>query len=61
MHILWFARFAINSLKHRSGNNAETGKPENVRKSEWLTKGFGIAFLIIGIIIIGYAIGGALL
>ena len=30
-------------------------------KSEWLTKGFGVAFLIIGIIIIGYALGGVLL
>jgi cytochrome c-type biogenesis protein len=30
-------------------------------KSEWLTKGFGIAFLVIGIIIISYAIVGVLL
>ncbi len=30
-------------------------------KSEWLTKGFGVAFLAIGIIMVGYAIGGALL
>jgi len=30
-------------------------------KGEWLTKGFGAAFLIIGIIIISYAIVGALL
>lgn len=30
-------------------------------KSEWLTKGFGISFLVIGIIIIGYAIVGVLL
>jgi cytochrome c-type biogenesis protein len=29
-------------------------------KSDWLTKGFGIAFLVIGIIIIAYAIGGLL-
>ncbi len=29
-------------------------------KGDWLTKGFGIIFLIIGIIIIGYVIGGAL-
>jgi len=27
-------------------------------KGEWLTKGFGIAFLAIGIIMIGYALGG---
>jgi len=30
-------------------------------KSEWLTKGFGVAFLVIGIIMVGYAVGGALL
>ncbi|MCW4045873.1 MAG: sulfite exporter TauE/SafE family protein [Candidatus Bathyarchaeota archaeon] len=30
-------------------------------KSHWLTKGFGVAFLVIGIIMVGYAIGGALL
>ena len=30
-------------------------------KSEWLTKGFGVAFLAIGIIMVGYAVGGALL
>jgi len=30
-------------------------------KGEWLTKGFGIAFLVIGIIIIGYAVGSVLL
>ena len=30
-------------------------------KGEWLTKGFGITFLVIGIIIVGYAIGGVLL
>jgi len=30
-------------------------------KGEWLTKGFGIAFLVIGIIIVGYAVGGVLL
>ncbi|MEM3641020.1 MAG: cytochrome c biogenesis protein CcdA [Candidatus Bathyarchaeia archaeon] len=30
------------------------------KKSEWLTKGFGIAFLAIGIIMIGYALGGLL-
>jgi cytochrome c-type biogenesis protein len=30
-------------------------------KSEWLTKGFGITFLVIGIIIVGYALGGFLL
>jgi len=29
-------------------------------KGEWLTKGFGIAFLVIGIIMIGYAVGGLL-
>jgi len=29
-------------------------------KGEWLTKGFGIAYLVIGIIIIGYAVGGVL-
>ena len=29
-------------------------------KGEWLTKGFGIAFLVIGIIIVGYALGGVL-
>jgi len=29
-------------------------------KGDWLTKGFGIAFLVIGIIIVGYAIGGVL-
>lgn len=30
-------------------------------KGTWLTKGFGAAFLVIGIIIIGYALGSALL
>ena len=30
-------------------------------KSEWLTKGFGIVFLVIGMIIVAYAIGGAML
>jgi cytochrome c biogenesis protein CcdA len=30
-------------------------------KGEWLTKGFGIAFVVIGIIIVGYAIVGVLL
>ena len=30
-------------------------------KGEWLTKGFGIAFLVIGIIIVGYAFLGVLL
>jgi cytochrome c biogenesis protein CcdA len=30
-------------------------------KGEWLTKGFGIVFLVIGIIIVGYALGGVLL
>jgi len=30
-------------------------------KGEWLTKGFGIAFLVIGIIIVGYVIVGVLL
>jgi len=30
-------------------------------KGEWLTKGFGVAFLVIGIIIIGYAIAGTLI
>ncbi len=30
-------------------------------KGELLTKGFGIVFLVIGVIIVGYAIGGALL
>jgi len=30
-------------------------------KGEWLTKGFGVAFLVIGIIIIGYAVMGVLL
>ena len=30
-------------------------------KGEWLTKGFGIAFLVIGIVIIGYAVGSVLL
>jgi cytochrome c biogenesis protein CcdA len=30
-------------------------------KGEWLTKGFGVAFLVIGIIIIGYALGSVLL
>jgi cytochrome c-type biogenesis protein len=30
-------------------------------KGEWLTKGFGIAFLFIGIIIVGYAIRGLFL
>ncbi|MBE3115843.1 sulfite exporter TauE/SafE family protein, partial [Candidatus Bathyarchaeota archaeon] len=30
-------------------------------KGEWLTKGFGIAFLIMGIIIVGYVIVGVLL
>jgi cytochrome c-type biogenesis protein len=29
-------------------------------KGEWITKGFGVAFLVIGIIIIGYSIGGYL-
>lgn len=29
-------------------------------KSEWITKGFGAAFLVIGIIIVLYAIGGVL-
>jgi len=29
-------------------------------KGEWLTKGFGIVFLVIGIIMIGYALGGLL-
>jgi len=29
-------------------------------KGEWLTKGFGIAFFVIGIIMIGYALGGLL-
>jgi len=29
-------------------------------KSEWLTKGFGVTFLVIGIIMIGYALGGLL-
>ena len=30
-------------------------------KGEWLTKGFGIAFVLIGVIMVAYAIGGALL
>ena len=30
-------------------------------KGEWLTKGFGVAFLVIGMIIIGYAVGSVLL
>lgn len=30
-------------------------------KGELLTKGFGVAFLVIGIIIVGYALGGVLL
>jgi hypothetical protein len=30
-------------------------------KGEWLTKGFGIAFLVMGIIIVGYVIVGVLL
>jgi cytochrome c-type biogenesis protein len=30
-------------------------------KGKWLTKGFGAAFLVIGIIIVGYALGSALL
>jgi len=30
-------------------------------KGEWLTKGFGVAFLVVGIIIIGYALGSVLL
>jgi cytochrome c-type biogenesis protein len=30
-------------------------------KGEWLTKGFGVVFLVIGIIIIGYAVGSILL
>ncbi len=30
-------------------------------KGEWLTKGFGVAFLLIGIIIVGYALGSFLL
>lgn len=30
-------------------------------KGTWLTKGFGAAFLVIGIIIVGYALGSALL
>jgi cytochrome c biogenesis protein CcdA len=30
-------------------------------KGEWLTKGFGIAFLLMGIIIVGYVIVGVLL
>jgi cytochrome c biogenesis protein CcdA len=30
-------------------------------KGEWLTKGFGVAFLVVGIIIIGYAVGSVLL
>ncbi len=30
-------------------------------KGEWITKGFGAAFLVIGIVIVGYAIGGFLL
>ena len=30
-------------------------------KGEWLTKGFGIAFLVIGIIIVGYVMVGVLL
>jgi cytochrome c-type biogenesis protein len=29
-------------------------------KGEWITKGFGVAFLVIGIIIVLYAIGGVL-
>lgn len=29
-------------------------------KGEWLTKGFGVAFLLIGIIMIGYTLGGLL-
>ncbi len=29
-------------------------------KGEWLTKGFGIAFLVIGIIMVGYALGDLL-
>jgi cytochrome c-type biogenesis protein len=29
-------------------------------KGEWLARGFGIAFLVIGIIMIGYALGGLL-
>jgi len=29
-------------------------------KGEWLTKGFGVAFLVIGIIMVGYALGGLL-
>lgn len=29
-------------------------------KGEWLTKGFGVAFLVIGIIIVGYALGSGL-
>ena len=31
------------------------------QKGEWLTKGFGIAFLVMGIIIVGYVIVGVLL
>lgn len=29
-------------------------------KGEWLTKGFGVAFLVIGIVMVGYALGGLL-
>jgi cytochrome c-type biogenesis protein len=29
-------------------------------KGKWLTKGFGIAFLVIGIVMVGYALGGLL-